>query len=222
MYYLEHQGPGWICSLQTKELRIQTQIYQKTLRHQQHNLSPGGAWKGRVSSGYSDVGSAIQIFCTFTPENENAGGSALCIHRDSSLEEAIVSHVIICQGRDHFVNIQSGRHNLFIVNVHFEPELTLRQPRGRLRLIHSHWLAYPSGVGIILGDFNICDPEGGRHNVWNQTFTDGDPGKIAVFHSFLPHVLEVAQSDYTRRDSTALGVIRTLSRLDRIYQSTHG
>ena len=34
---------------------------------------------------------------------------------------------------------------------------------------------------------------------------------------FFPHVLEVAQSDYTRRDATALGVIRTLSRIDRIF-----
>ena len=72
-------------------------------------------------------------------------------------------------------------------------------------------------MGIILGDFNICDPEEGRFNVWNQSFTDGDPGKTAVFHSFFPHVLEVAQSDYTRRDSTALGVMRTLSRIDRTF-----
>ena len=43
----------------------------------------------------------------------------------------------------------------------------------------------------------------------------GDPGKTAVFHSFFPYVLEIAQSDYTRRDSSALGVIRTLSRTDR-------
>ena len=50
-------------------------------------------------------------------------------------EEGFVSHVITCQGRDHLVNIRSGRHNLVIVNVHFEPELTLRQLRGRLRLI---------------------------------------------------------------------------------------
>ena len=34
---------------------------------------------------------------------------------------------------------------------------------------------------------------------------------------FLPHVLEVAQPDYTRRDSTELGIIRTLSRIDRIF-----
>ena len=31
------------------------------------------------------------------------------------------------------------------------------------------------------------------------------------------HVLEIAQPDCTRRDSTALGIIRTLSRIDRIF-----
>ena len=163
----------------------------------------------------------FRFFGTFIPENENAGGSAFCIHRGLLPEEAIVTHVITCQGRDHLINIQSGRHNLVIVNVHFEPELTMRQLRGRLRLIHPHWLAYPNGVGIILGDFNICDPEEGRFNVWNQSFTDGDPGKTAVFHSFFPHVLEVAQSDYTRRDSTALGVIRTLSMIARYFLSIY-
>ena len=50
-----------------------------------------------------------------------------------------------------------------------------------------------------------------------KTFTDGDPGKTVVFHSFFPYILEVAQSDYTRRDSSAFGVIRTLSRIDRIF-----
>ena len=60
----------------------------------------------------------------------------------------------------------------------------MRQLRGRLRLIHPHWPAYPNGVGIISGDVNICDPEEGRFNVWNQTFTDGDPRKTAMLHSF--------------------------------------
>ena len=86
-----------------------------------------------------------------------------------------------------------------------------------MRIIHPHWPAYPNGVGIILGDFNICDSEEGRFNVWNQSFTDGDPGKTAVFHSFFPYILEVAQSDYTRRDSSAVGNIRTMSRIDRIF-----
>ena len=38
-----------------------------------------------------------------------------------------------------------------------------------------------------------------------------------MFHSLFPHVLEIAQPDYTRRDSTALGIIRTLSRIGRIF-----
>ena len=145
-------------------------------------------------------------FGAFLPDNENAGGSAICIHRDLPPEEALVTHLITCHGRDHLVNIRSERHSLVIVNVHFEPELTVRQLRGRLCIIRPHWPAYPRGVRVILGDFNICAPEEGRFNVWNQTFTHGDPGKTAVFHSFFPHVLEVAQSDYTRRDSTALCV----------------
>ena len=38
-----------------------------------------------------------------------------------------------------------------------------------------------------------------------------------MFNSFFPYVLEVAQSDHARRDATALGVIRTLSRIDRFF-----
>ena len=125
--------------------------------------------------------------------------------------------MITCQGRDHIVNVQSGRQSPVIVNVTFEPELTSRRLRERLRLITPHWPSYPNAVGIILGDFNICEPEEGRFNVWNQTFTDGDAGKTAIFHSFFPHVLEIAQHDYTSKDSTTLGVIRTLSRIDRIF-----
>ena len=81
----------------------------------------------------------FRLFGTFLPNNENAGGSAICIHRDLLPEEAIVTHLITCHGRDHLVNIRSERHSLVIVNVHhFEPELTLRQLRGRLGLIHPH------------------------------------------------------------------------------------
>ena len=71
-----------------------------------------------------------------------------------------------------------------IVNVHYEPELTLRRLRERLRLITPHRPSYPITVGIILGDFDICEPEERIFNVWNQTFTDADAGKTAMFHSF--------------------------------------
>ena len=93
-------------------------------------------------------------------------GSAICIHRDLRPEEPTVTHLVTCHGRYHFVNIQSRRNNLVIVNVHFEP--------------------------------------------------DGHPRKTAVFHSFFQHVLEITQSDYTRRDFSVLGIIRTLSRIDRV------
>ena len=154
----------------------------------------------------------FRLFGTFLLGNENAGGSVICIHRDLSPEEALVTHLITCHGRDHLVNIQSGQHSLVLVNVHFEPELFLRQLRGRLRrterhsliivsvqfkpeltlrqlrgrlgLLHPYWPAYPTGVGVILGDFNICDLKKDDSMFWNHTFTDGDSGKTAVFHSF--------------------------------------
>ena len=80
----------------------------------------------------------FRLFGTFLLDNENAGGSAICIHRDLLPEEAIVTHVVTSQSRDHLVNIRTGRHSLVIVNLHFEPELTLRQLRGRLYIIRPH------------------------------------------------------------------------------------
>ena len=124
----------------------------KTLgqQQQQHYLSPGSAGKGEFLQAIQVLAPRFRLFGTFLLDNENAGGSAICIHRDLLPEKAIVTHMITCQSRDHLVNIRSGRHNLVIVNVHFEPELTSRQLRGRLRLIHPHWPAYPCGVGVIL------------------------------------------------------------------------
>ena len=117
-------------------------------------MSTRGTWKRRVSPGYPSVGSAVSVFFFghFFLGNENAGGSATCIHKDMLLEEAIVTHLITCQGRDYIVNIQSGRQSPVIVNVHFEPELTSRQLRERMHLIYPHWPSYPNAVGIILCD----------------------------------------------------------------------
>ena len=84
-----------------------------------------------------------------------------------------------------------------IVNAHFEPELTLRSLRERLRLITPHWPHHPDAIGTVVGDLNIWEPGEGIFNVWNQTFTDGDMGKAALLHCLLPHVLEIAQPDFT-------------------------
>ena len=42
-------------------------------------------------------------------------------------------------------------------------------------------------------------------------------GRLPCSTKIFPYVLEIAQPDYTRRDSTALGIIRTLSRIDRSF-----
>ena len=80
----------------------------------------------------------FKILGTSTIVNENAAGSAICIHKELLPVDAVVTHVFTCQGRDHIVNVRSGCRNLVVVNVHFELELTLRSLRERLRLMTPH------------------------------------------------------------------------------------
>ena len=130
-------GPCWICFLQTEAQGIQTQLPQKN--HNNIICLQEVHGKDEFLQAIQVLAPQFRLFGTFLPNNENAGGSAICIHRDLLPEEAIVTHLITCHGRDHLVNIRSERHSLVIVNVHhFEPELTLRQLRGRLGLIHPH------------------------------------------------------------------------------------
>ena len=91
----------------------------------------------------------FRLFGTFIPDNENAGRSVVCIHEDPPPEDAIVTHVIARQGPDHILNVLSGRKNLVIVNVHIEPELTLRHLRERLHFTTPHWPPYPNAVTSI-------------------------------------------------------------------------
>ena len=71
------------------------------------------------------------MYCTRL-HRENGSFEVLCLQEKKTqedrlsaftvifyLKEAIVTHLITCQGRDHLVNIQSGRHNLEIINVQF-------------------------------------------------------------------------------------------------------
>ena len=147
MYYLEHQRSRWICVF----LRRRTENSNSNIS--KDPLTPTTLFVSRKCMEWTSISKLFKcwlrdFFGTFIPGNENAGGSAICIHRGLLLEEAVVTHLVTCQGRDHLVNIPSGRHNLVIVNVHFELELTLRQLRGRLGLTHPHWPAYPSGWAL--------------------------------------------------------------------------
>ena len=94
----------------------------------------------------------FRLFGTFIPDTENAGGSAIFIHKDLLPEGAIVAHVITCQGRDHIVNVQSGRKKLSDRQRPLRAGAYPEALQG-LRLITPHWPPYPNAVGIILGEF---------------------------------------------------------------------
>ena len=159
----------------------------------------------------------FRLFGTFMLNNVNAGGSAIFIHKSLLSDGAIVNHMTACQGRDHIVTIRSGESVLVVVNVHFEPDLVLRNLCERLRRVSLHWQRYPEALCVIIGDFNICEPEEGRFNVRNQTFIEGDAGTPALFRSFFPHALEIGQPNFTRKDTASDGALRILSRIDRAF-----
>ena len=66
------------------------------------SLGTPGSWLDLFSpdkgTENSNSNIAILFFCPLTPENENVGGSTICIHRGSLLEEAIVTHLVTGHG----------------------------------------------------------------------------------------------------------------------------
>ena len=64
----------------------------------------------------------------------------------------------------------------------------------------------------------MCEPEEGWFSVRNPTFAEGDVGKTALFRSFFPDVLEIAQPNFTEKETATDGTLRTLSRL---WQGVH-
>ena len=69
------------------------------------------------------LASRFRFFGTSIPDYENAGGLAICIHRDLLPEETIVTHLISCQGRDHLVNINLGDTTLLLLTSILNPNL---------------------------------------------------------------------------------------------------
>ena len=193
MYYLEHQVSRWIGIFEEEE-------------EESSNWNISGRSLSTTTSCFRRC-----FFGTFIPGNENERGSAICIHQDLLPDDGIGTHNYLLRTRP-FCERTVWAEKVGVVNVHFEPELTLRRLCERMRLITPHWPWYLNAVGIILGDFSFCEPELGRFNVWNEPSPTETWDRHITF--LLPHVLEVAQPEYTRRDSTALGIIRTLSRID--------
>ena len=185
MRYLEYERASWIpCFLTTFQGKKHICFTRPSKNNDIICLQEIHGKLEFLQASYSGIGPSIPaIRYVHTESYERRRIGCLCIHKNLLHEGAIVTHVVSCQGRDHIVIIQSGDRYLVVVNVHFEPDLTLRNLRERLRLITPHWVHYPEALGVMIGDFNICEPEEGRFNTWNQTFTDGDAGKAAFFRS---------------------------------------
>ena len=110
-------GACCICFVQSKEQGVQLNYLKKLLGHIICHQEVHG--KDEVLQAIQVLGPRFRHPGTLLPVNENAGGSAICIHRNLLPEDAIVTHVVTCQGRDHLVNIRSGQRSLVIVSVHF-------------------------------------------------------------------------------------------------------
>ena len=74
-----------------------------------------------------------------------------CVHIPDGGLRCVTWNMRGLQGRDHIVSIRSRDRNLVVVNVHFDPDLTLRSLRERQRLLTPHWPLYPEAIGVITG-----------------------------------------------------------------------
>ena len=113
MYYLEHQGPGRICFSRQRNREIKLK-YLKRLVDNNNICLQEVHGKDEFLQAIQVLSPRFRLFGTFLPDNENAGGSAICIQRDLLPKEATVTHLIACRGRDRLVNIRTGRHGLVL------------------------------------------------------------------------------------------------------------
>ena len=70
---------------------------------------------------------------------------------------------------------------------------------------------------MFIGAFNMCEPEEERFNVGTQTFTEGDGRKTVLFRTFFTCALEIAQPNFTKKETTVDGASRTLCKIDRLF-----
>ena len=87
--------------------------------------------------------------------------------------------------------------------------------RGSLGIIHPFWPAHPHGVELCwaISTEVIWKKD---DSMFGTKFSLMVTQERLLF-SIRSYDLEVAQSNYTRRDATALGVVRTPSRIDRFF-----
>ena len=136
-----------------------------------------------------------------------------------------MTHLITCQGSDHLVNIQFGRHNFVIVNVHFEPEHTLRQLRPNCVLFTRTGLHIPMVWALFWVTLTLVIPKkddlmsGTRHSP--MATRERLLCSTLSFHTSLRFLNLITRGGTPQPFGshalfqTTFGIIRTLSRIDR-------
>ena len=102
MCYLEHQRFRWICLFSKQKNREFKLKYLKKLFDNSNNILrlQEGHGRDEFLQAVQVLAPRFSFFWYFHSGNENAGGSAICIHKDILPEEAVVTHLVFCQGRD--------------------------------------------------------------------------------------------------------------------------
>ena len=138
------------------------------------SLSTRITWKAKTSRDSH----GRETFGTFTPDSVNTRGSVILIRKNCLTPGSTIIHKELFPGRDHLVQIRCEDSLCTIVNVHFQLEGTL----------------------ALMGDFNISDPDEGRLNARNQTFSDGDARRAAVLLASFTRSVEIGQPSFTGKD----------------------
>ena len=156
-------------------------------------------------------------FCTFTPGNVISGGSVILIRTQILGRGTSIEHEENFPGRDHVVRIRQLDCNCTIIELHYQPDGTLQELRQLLRAAAARWPTYPDGLGFLVGDFNIYNPDEGRFNPqpglqrWRRQPHRRPP------HRLSSRSVELAQPNFTQRDERRDGSLHTRSRIDRIF-----
>ena len=106
---------------------------------------------------------------------------------------------------------------MVIVNVHFEPDLLVRDLRERLRLISNQRPRSPEAFGVLIGDLNLCDPEEGKFNINKPSLCWGRCGQDGTFLILFP--AELHEEGCCRRWHSACTI---KNRQSLFFQSSHG
>ena len=123
--------------------------------------------------------------------------------------------MVSCKGRDDTVNTQTGARNLVDVNIHFEPDLILRNPRETTR----HWSLYVEPHGKLRGISLFASEKADSSRIIKRSLRV--MWESSLFSVVFLHVFDIAHFVCTRRDATASGTMHNLSRIDKAFSKTH-